>query len=86
MSATWEVYTIAEAAEVLKVSTQTVQKFIKDKQLKAYRVGHQWRVLDSDLLSFVTAQESNIEEADALEEDNEEKQDNAPEEGDEEEQ
>lgn len=74
MSATWEVYTIAEAAEVLKVSTQTVQKFIKDKQLKAYRVGHQWRVLDSDLLSFVTAQESNIEEADAPEEDNEEEQ------------
>lgn len=86
MSATWEVYTIAEAAEALKVSTQTVQKFIKDKQLKAYRVGHQWRVLDSDLLYFVTAQESNIEEADALEEDNEEKQDNVPEEGDEEEQ
>lgn len=84
MSATWEVYTIAEAAEVLKVSMQTVQKFIKGKQLKAYRIGHQWRVLDSDLLSFVTAQESNIEEADALEEDNEEKQDNVPEEGDEE--
>lgn len=69
MSATWEVYTISEAAEALKVSTQTVQKFIKDKQLKAYRVGHQWRVLDSDLLSFVTAQESNIKEDDAPEED-----------------
>ena len=36
------------------------------------------------LYPLKTHQESNIEEADALEEDNEEKQDNVPEEGDEE--
>ena len=39
-----EVYTIDEAAKILKVSTETVRKLIANKELEARRVGRQYRI------------------------------------------
>jgi excisionase family DNA binding protein len=33
-----------EVAEMLRVNFRTVHKLIKDGELKAFKVGHQWRI------------------------------------------
>jgi excisionase family DNA binding protein len=43
------VYTLEEVAELLKVSVQTVRKLIKEKRLRAVRIGVQLRVRKEDL-------------------------------------
>jgi excisionase family DNA binding protein len=43
------VLTIEEVANILRVSTGTVRKLIKDGKLKSFRVGLQIRVKQSDL-------------------------------------
>jgi excisionase family DNA binding protein len=43
------VWTPAEAAPYLKVSINTVHELCRTGQLRARRVGRQWRILKSDL-------------------------------------
>jgi excisionase family DNA binding protein len=50
-------YTVAEAAERLKLHVKTVLSFIRDGRLKATRVGKQYRILQSDLDAFAGQQE-----------------------------
>lgn len=50
------VYTVEQVAEILQVSEQTVRKLIKDKQLKAFRVGSQIRVRKEDLDRYMSGQ------------------------------
>ena len=52
------VYTIEEVADILKVSTTTVRKLIKEKKLKVTRVGMQLRVRKEDLDRFLESQTS----------------------------
>ena len=40
-----ELLTVAEVARKLKVSARTVQRYIKENQLPAYRVKNRWKVL-----------------------------------------
>ena len=47
------VYTLEEVAELLKVSVQTVRKLIKEKRLRAVRIGVQLRVRKEDLDRFL---------------------------------
>jgi excisionase family DNA binding protein len=49
-------YTIEEVAELLRVSTPTVRKLIKEKRLKAVRVGVQLRIKKEDLDRFLEQQ------------------------------
>ncbi|HEV2370397.1 MAG TPA: helix-turn-helix domain-containing protein [Acidimicrobiales bacterium] len=44
---------VKEVAEALSVSNMTVYRLIRDGQLRAFRVGHGWRVPESDLRSFL---------------------------------
>jgi excisionase family DNA binding protein len=44
-----QVFTTEEVAEILKTSQRTVQRLIRQGQLKAHRVGRGYRVLDRDL-------------------------------------
>jgi excisionase family DNA binding protein len=39
-----EVYTIEEAAHILKVSQDTIRRMIREKQLDAKKVRGQWRI------------------------------------------
>ena len=45
--------TIVQTAEVLRVSTKTVRRWITAGDLVAHRFGHQWRISESDLQAFI---------------------------------
>lgn len=48
------VYTVEEVSEILKVSTSTVAKLIKEHKLKASIIsGRIYRVLREDLIDFI---------------------------------
>ena len=47
------IYTIREVADWLKVTDQSVRRWIKSGQLPAAKLGHDWRVLESDVVRFI---------------------------------
>jgi excisionase family DNA binding protein len=47
------IYTLQEVAEWLKVTDQSVRRWIKDGKLSAYKLGHDWRIAESDVLTFL---------------------------------
>ena len=53
-----ELYTLQEAADILKVSRQSVYNFVKDKRLKAAKVGREYRVTKEDLKEFIESQKT----------------------------
>ena len=48
--------TVAEVASVMRVSRMTVYRLIRRGQLKAIRVGRNYRVRETDLNSYLEAQ------------------------------
>ena len=48
-----EFYTINEVASLLKVSRATVERRIKDEELKTYKFGGNTRIRKRDLMSFL---------------------------------
>ena len=48
-----EFYTINEVASALKVSRATVERRIREKELKTCKIGRNIRVRKSDLMSFL---------------------------------
>jgi excisionase family DNA binding protein len=52
---------IDDVARYLEVSNQTVYNMIRDKRIKAYKVGREWRFHPSDIVRHV-AQGCNIQE------------------------
>lgn len=49
--------TLPEAAELLHVSTRTLQRMIRRKDLPAFKVGGQWRVRESQLTRWIERRE-----------------------------
>lgn len=47
--------TVHEVAALLKVKESTVRTLIKDKQLRAIKLGREWRVAVPDLEDFLNA-------------------------------
>ena len=47
------VMTLEEAAEFLKVSETTVYQLLRDGQLKARKVGREWRFLKRELVAYL---------------------------------
>jgi excisionase family DNA binding protein len=45
--------TIKEAAEVLRLSTRTVHRLVKSKELPSFKVGGQWRLRESELQKWL---------------------------------
>ncbi len=52
MSEIEKLYTIEEVAEIFRVSTRTVTRYIEDGRLKASKLG-MWRIKQSDLNAFL---------------------------------
>ena len=50
---------LVEAAEVLQVSTRTLQRMIQHKELPAFKVGGQWRIRESQLIKWVERKETS---------------------------
>jgi excisionase family DNA binding protein len=44
---------VEEVAQILKMDVETVRKWIRQKQLKAYRFGRDYRILRDDFDKFV---------------------------------
>jgi excisionase family DNA binding protein len=53
--------TLPEAAELLHVSTRTVQRMIRRKDLPAFKVGGQWRLRESQLTQWIQDREDSSE-------------------------
>lgn len=49
--------TLPEAAELLHVSTRTLQRMIRRNELPAFKVGGQWRVRESQLTRWIHGRE-----------------------------
>ena len=45
--------TIKEAAEMLDLSTRTINRYIKEGKLKAFKVGNKWRFIPEDIQRFI---------------------------------
>lgn len=51
-----EIYTPDEIAEKLKISEQTVRRYLREKKIKGFKLGNSWRVKEKDLLEFIDGQ------------------------------
>lgn len=51
--------TIGQIAERLQVSTKSIRRWIGEGELIAHRIGHQWRVSESDLQTFIRARRNS---------------------------
>jgi excisionase family DNA binding protein len=54
--------TLSEAANLLQVSTRTLQRMIRNGELPAFKVGGQWRVRETQLRQWVESREGSIAE------------------------
>ena len=46
-------YRTTEVAEILNVSWSTVKRWVKEGKIKAIRVGHRWRIPESEVLRLL---------------------------------
>ncbi|HEU4479989.1 MAG TPA: helix-turn-helix domain-containing protein [Pyrinomonadaceae bacterium] len=53
--------TLRQAAELLHVSTRTVERMIRLSQFPAFKVGGQWRVRESQFTQWIEERESTRE-------------------------
>jgi len=53
--------TLPEAAELLHVSTRTLQRMIRRSELPAFKVGGQWRLRESQLTQWIEAREETAD-------------------------
>ncbi len=49
--------TLAEAASILKISKRTLHRMIQHRQIPAFKVGGQWRILESRFQEWVEEEE-----------------------------
>ncbi len=49
--------TLAEAAAILKISKRTLHRMIQHRQIPAFKVGGQWRILESRFEEWVEEEE-----------------------------
>ena len=54
-----DILTLKEAAEYLRVSRQTVYNMIKDRRIKAYKVGREWRFFRSNIMEYLESTSRN---------------------------
>jgi len=48
------VYTTSETQAILKISNSTIKRMLKDKLIKANKVGGQYRILGKEILRLVS--------------------------------
>ena len=52
--------TLSEAANLLQVSTRTLQRMIRNRELPAFKVGGQWRLRETQLRLWVEDRENSL--------------------------
>ena len=51
-------YSVYEVAELLKRSPLTIRRYIKDKKIRSFKCGNEWRVTRSALQDFISELEA----------------------------
>lgn len=59
-----KIYSLVQVAEYLQASRITLYNYIKSGKLKAFKVGGNWRVTESDLEAFINANRNTAAEDD----------------------
>jgi excisionase family DNA binding protein len=59
-------YTVDEAAKVLKVHSKTVREWLRTKRLKGVLAGRFWRIKESDLQAFLREPDATDEDLDDI--------------------
>lgn len=59
---TGRLFTVAEVAEVMRVSNMTVYRLIRSGELPALRVGKGYRIFESDLEAFLQGRSVHVED------------------------
>lgn len=54
-----EFYTPDEIAEKIKVSEQTVRRYLRDGKLEGFKIGNNWRITEKNFLDFIENQASS---------------------------
>ena len=56
-----EIFTVAQAAEYLKVCNKTILRLIKSQKLTASKVcGHSWRIKKEDLIEYLSKTQNTL--------------------------
>jgi excisionase family DNA binding protein len=55
--------TLAEVANILKISKRTLHRMIQHQQIPAFKVGGQWRILESRFQEWMQLEERGISRA-----------------------
>lgn len=55
--------TLAEAATILKISKRTLHRLIQQRDIPAFKVGGQWRILESRFHEWVQDEENSTPKA-----------------------
>jgi excisionase family DNA binding protein len=58
LDTTIKLLTLAEAATILKISKRTLHRMIQNRQIPAFKVGGQWRILESRFQEWVQEEEN----------------------------
>lgn len=45
-------YTVDEAAEALRLTPQVIRQLLRERRLRAAKIGRMWRIKESDLNAF----------------------------------
>ncbi|SDJ36219.1 MULTISPECIES: helix-turn-helix domain-containing protein [Halanaerobium] len=57
-----EIYTPDEIAEKLKVSEQTIRRYLREKKLEGFKLGNTWRITEKSFLDFIEERSSSNQE------------------------
>lgn len=52
-----EIYTVEEAAKILKIHPEVFRKYTRSGKIKFFKVGHRIRIKQPDLMEFVNNQQ-----------------------------
>ena len=55
-----EVFTVKELSSFLKVSESTLYKYLKSGLLPGKKIGNRWRVLKSEIVSFLKGEKKGL--------------------------
>lgn len=54
-----EIYTPEEIAEKLKVSEQTIRRYLREEKIEGFKIGNNWRIKEKCFLEFIDKQGSS---------------------------
>lgn len=48
-----DIYTTVEVAEILSITRKTLNSYITEKKIKAFKIGNEWRITRESLDAFI---------------------------------